>query len=91
MFDYEHKNIGGFKNTGNHIGFYAHELQELFSEYPKIVFGVKDDVDENGEIKIQTIDTTTLNYLLMRSIQEMKKENDSLKNEILQIKQFLNL
>jgi FtsZ-binding cell division protein ZapB len=53
----------------------------LFSEYPKIVFGVKDDVDENGEIKIQTIDTTTLNYLLMRSIQELKQENDSLKTE----------
>jgi hypothetical protein len=82
MFDFEHKNIGMFKNNGNHIGFYAHELQKTFIEYPKIVNGDKDALNENGEILPQTVEGSILSIILMKAIQEL---NDVVKKQQEQI------
>jgi hypothetical protein len=57
-------------------GFIAHELQEFF---PDAVVGVKDDVDENGKIKPQGIDTSFLVATLTAAIQELKAEFDAYK------------
>ena len=57
-------------------GFIAHELQEFF---PDAVVGVKDDVDENGKIKPQGIDTSFLVATLTAAIQEQQAIIESLK------------
>jgi hypothetical protein len=98
MFDFTHREISICKNNGNHIGLYAHELQEVFEEYPCLVTGKKDEIYENGEIKIQSIEMPILNMILMKAIQEQneiiksqQEEIKSLKNSVFEIKQFLNL
>jgi len=50
-------------------GFIAHELQEIF---PDAVQGEKDDVNEDGSIKPQGIDTSFLVATLTAAIQELK-------------------
>jgi hypothetical protein len=57
-------------------GFIAHELQEFF---PDAVVGVKDDVDANGKIKPQGIDTSFLVATLTAAIQEQQALIQSLK------------
>jgi hypothetical protein len=61
------------------IGFIAHELQEF---YPQAVTGEKDAVDEEGNPKYQGVDYSQLTGLLVKAIQELKTEIDSLKNQI---------
>jgi len=87
MFDYTHKNISICRNNGNHIGLFAHELQEIFNEYPCLVTGEKDEEHENGEIKIQSIEMPILNMILMKSIQE---QNDIIKSQQNQIDLLTN-
>jgi len=105
MFDFTHKNIGIFKNNGNHLGIYAHELQESFPEYPCLVIGKKDEKNDNGDIKAQTIRIDNLTLIMMKAIQEQNNEINQLKdnikdlninitelkNSIKEIKQFLNI
>jgi hypothetical protein len=50
-------------------GFIAHELQEVF---PSAVVGEKDDVNEDGSIKPQSIDTSFLVATLTAAIQEQQ-------------------
>ena len=68
--------------TGNESeGFIAHELQEIF---PDAVTGEKDAVySSTGNIKPQSVDYGRITPLLVKAIQELKAENDTLK-EILQ-------
>ena len=66
-------------NTRTH-GVLAHELQEVL---PDAVSGVKDALDEDGNIKNQGVDYSKIVPILIKSIQELKAENDTLK-EILQ-------
>jgi hypothetical protein len=68
--------------TGNETeGFIAHELQEYF---PDAVTGEKDAVySSTGNIKPQSVDYGRITPLLVKAIQELKAENDALK-EILQ-------
>jgi hypothetical protein len=68
--------------TGNESeGFIAHELQEYF---PDAVTGEKDGVySSTGNIKPQSVDYGRITPLLVKAIQELKAENDKLK-EILQ-------
>ena len=68
--------------TGNETeGFIAHELQEIF---PDAVTGEKDAVyNSTGNIKPQSVDYGRITPLLVKAIQELKAENDTLK-EILQ-------
>lgn len=66
--------------TGNPAnGFIAHELQEVF---PEAVSGVKDAVDENGEIDPQGVDASKLVPALVSAIQELKAEIDALKAKL---------
>jgi hypothetical protein len=53
--NYELKDISIFRKNGNHIGVLAHELQELFPEFPNLVDGEKDQVDHLGDIQPQSI------------------------------------
>ena len=55
-------------------GFIAHELQAVV---PDCVSGEKDEVDENGDIKPQGIDTSFLVATLTAAIQELKAINDT--------------
>jgi hypothetical protein len=62
-------------------GFIAHELQEYF---PDAVTGEKDATySSTGNIKPQSVDYGRITPLLVKAIQELKAENDTLK-EILQ-------
>jgi hypothetical protein len=55
----------------NEYGFIADELQ---MEYPLLVNGTRDDVFENGEPNLQTVNYIGLIPLLVREIQELKKK-----------------
>lgn len=61
-----------WKNTGIlDTGFLAHELQEVC---PNAVTGVKDQVNEDGSIKPQMVDTSFLVATLTAAIQELAAE-----------------
>jgi hypothetical protein len=77
MIDYEFKTNGIMKNDGKRIGVFAHELQEAFPEYPNIVMGKKDEVNEDGSIKIQSIAGEAIGYLVMKSVQELASQATS--------------
>jgi hypothetical protein len=60
-------------------GFIAHELQEIF---PDAVTGKKDDVDEDGNIKPQGVDTSFLVATLAAAIQEQQAMIEELKTKV---------
>jgi hypothetical protein len=57
-------------------GVLAHELAELL---PYAVNGVKDEVDEDGNDKMQGVDYSKLVPIMIKAIQELKAEIDLLK------------
>ena len=63
--------------TQKSIGFIAHELQEF---YPQAVHGEKDATDANKKPIYQGVDYSQLTGLLVKAIQELKQEIDTLKN-----------
>ena len=63
----------------NAQGFIAHELQEIF---PDAVTGKKDDINEDGSIKPQGIDTSALVATLTAAIQEQQTIINDLKARI---------
>jgi hypothetical protein len=63
--------------TQKSIGFIAHELQEFF---PQAVHGEKDAEDVNKKPIYQGVDYSQLTGLLVKAIQELKQEIDTLKN-----------
>jgi len=87
MFNYELKNISIFKKSGNHIGFFAHELQEAFPELNNIVSGEKDKLTDDGEIQPQTINAE-FSHLLMKSIQELNEKIIQLTNRITELEKI---
>jgi hypothetical protein len=64
-------------------GFIAHELAEVC---PQAVTGEKDAVDEEGNAKYQSIDTSFLVATLTAAIQELKSELDAVKADIATLK-----
>lgn len=82
--NYELKDISIFRKNGNHIGVIAHELQELFPEFPNLVDGQKDQVDHLGNIQPQSI-SQEISFVLLKAIQELKDEVELLKRQILEI------
>lgn len=60
-------------------GFIAHELQSVI---PDAVVGQKDEVDENGLPRYQSVDTSFLVATLTAAIQELKAEVDSLRAQV---------
>lgn len=65
----------------NQIGTLAHELQNVFPEFPSLVTGKKDDTTS-----YQSINYDQLTIILLKTIQEMKQEIKELQNEITLIK-----
>ena len=60
------------------IGFLAHDVQEF---YPFLVSGTKDEMNENGEPKYQSINYNGLIGLLVNEIQILKKEIKEIKEK----------
>jgi hypothetical protein len=58
------------------IGFIAHELQEYL---PQAVSGKKDAIDKDGNPIYQSVDYSQLTGLLVKAIQELKAEIETLK------------
>ena len=56
-------------------GVLAHELQEI---YPNLVSGIKDDA-----IQYQTVNYTSLVAILIKEVQDLKKNNAQLKEQML--------
>lgn len=77
LFSYEKNDITSTKIEKNHIGFLAHEVQEMFPEYEHIISGEKD-----GE-EIQMVNYNEVSILLLKGIQELTEEVKFLKNELL--------
>jgi hypothetical protein len=64
-------------NGSNGEGFLAHELAEVV---PAAVNGEKDDANEDGTIKAQSIDMSRIVPILVAAIQELTAEVNALKN-----------
>ena len=60
-------------------GAMAHELQQVV---PNSVVGEKDEMNEDGTIKTQQVDYSKLVPVLVKAIQELKAENDTLKERL---------
>ena len=61
-------------------GFIAHEVQE---HLPHLVTGYKDELDENGEIKEQTVNLMGLVPFLVKDIIKLDKKINNLENQII--------
>jgi len=72
-----------WKAGGSSQGFIAHELQAVV---PDCVVGEKDEVDADGNIKPQGVDTSFLVATLTAAIQELKAELDATKAEVQALK-----
>jgi hypothetical protein len=59
-------------------GVIAHELQEII---PYAVTGIKDEIDEYGNPKIQNVDYSKIVPVLIQSIKELKQKIDILENK----------
>jgi len=69
-----------FKKEGDRMeGVIAHELQEII---PYAVSGKKDEVDINGNPKIQNVDYSKIVPILIKSIQEQQQQIEELKSLI---------
>jgi hypothetical protein len=58
-------------------GVLAHELAEVL---PYAVFGEKDELDEYGNNRMQSVDYSKIVPVMVKAIQELKKEIETLKN-----------
>ena len=61
------------------FGVMAHELAEVLPNY---VNGEKDAINDDGSVKVQGVDYSKLVPILVKAIQELKAENDTLKTRI---------
>ena len=74
-----------WKADGNReYGVMAHELQ---AELPYLVTGHKDEVDENGQPRIQRVNYAKLVPVLLRAIQEQQEMISELRQQVDTIKQ----
>jgi hypothetical protein len=60
-------------------GFIAHELQAII---PEAVSGEKDAINKDGSIKSQGVDYSKIVVHLVAAIQELKADNDAMKERI---------
>ena len=59
-------------------GVIAHEIQEIL---PYVVFGEKDEINEDETIKPQAVDYSKLVPILIKAIQEQQAQITELKNK----------
>ena len=71
----------------NHIGPFAHELQEKFPELTALVSNEKNAVGDTGEPQYQNVNHHEMIFLLMKAVQELNDEIKNLKMELNEIKQ----
>jgi hypothetical protein len=81
MIEYEQKDISIFKKVGNHMGFIAHQVKDLFPELPNIVAGEKDALNSEGDIQPQTINSEFTN-LYLKAIQELNAKIEAQQAQI---------
>jgi hypothetical protein len=74
VYDYKWKSFDSRMD-----GVLAHELAEIL---PYAVFGHKDEVDEDGNDKMQGVDYSKLVPVIVKAIQELKAEIEGLKTLI---------
>jgi hypothetical protein len=72
-YDYQWKS-----DKSRMYGVMAHELQDII---PYAVQGKKDEIDENGKEKMQSVDYSKIVPILVKAIQELKAEIEILKNK----------
>jgi hypothetical protein len=84
--------------TNHHIGFLAHQLQEMFPEHPHLVSGTHDEINEDGKPIYQLINYNELTVVLLKACQELQKENlkkarkmKKLENNLLALSYSINL
>lgn len=82
IFSCSHKDVGCIKGSDNHIGFFAHEIQDAYPDLPHLISGHKDELDDDGNEKVQSINTHELLILALKCIQELKQEILELKQNI---------
>jgi len=87
MFDYTLKRLPELLNENqdkisNQLGFFAHEFQEMFPEYEGLVDGDKDELNQNGNMRVQQINSFQFGNILMKSIQEQNAEVNQLKIQL---------
>lgn len=85
VYMYDLKSLGSINGSANHLGVLAHDLQDKFPELNHLVHGEMNAVDKNGSPVLQTI-STEINFLLLKAIQELKNDNDLIKQEFEKIK-----
>jgi hypothetical protein len=71
-YDYKWKDV-----SLRNYGVMAHELQEIL---PYAVGGVKDEVDDNGNIKVQGVDYSKLVPITIKAIQQLDNRLTALEN-----------
>ena len=81
MIEYEQKDISIFKKVGNHMGFIAHQVKELFNELPNLVSGEKDALNSEGDLQPQTINSEFTN-LYLKAIQELNAKIEAQQAQI---------
>jgi hypothetical protein len=73
--------VYNFKNQEDekHIGFIAHEIQSII---PSIVYGQKDDVDEDGNPIYQSVDYSKLTPVLVGAVQDLYSKIEELESRL---------
>jgi hypothetical protein len=85
IYNYDLKDSQLTQNSKDHIGVLAHELQELFPEFPHLVDGKKDATVQDASC-YQFINHNEIIFLLMKSIQELKDQVDYLTEEVAKLR-----
>jgi len=69
------------------VGFIAHEIQALI---PELVYGIKDDVDDEGNDKMQAVNYSQLTAVLVKGMQEQSEQIEALQDENKLLKEKLD-
>lgn len=80
MYDFESYEI--MPTITNKIGFLAHEVADLFPEFPHLITNEKDAVDDQNKPLLQSYDDKELVIICLKAIQELREEVENLKKQL---------